>query len=77
MPVATMTDMDHGPIDLKALQVRWQAKEAELNRILSCPALDQIALAARIEELGAELDRLAFQLGPYPGAMGEDRKPVE
>jgi hypothetical protein len=66
-----------GPIDLKALQSRWQAGEAELNRILSRIPLDQIALAARIEELGTELDRLASQLGPYPGAIGKDPKPAE
>jgi hypothetical protein len=63
------------PLDREALQTRWQANENELSRILAAPQLDQIMLAARVEELETEQDRIQFQFGQSPDELGEDPEP--
>jgi hypothetical protein len=60
------------PFDRDSLQARLAANEAELNRILAAPQLDQIMLAARVEELKADQDRIEFQLGQHPNELCED-----
>jgi hypothetical protein len=51
------------PIDRDALQAKWRANDAELNRIANAPALDRIMLARREEQLLDEQDRIEFELG--------------
>ena len=51
------------PIDRDALQAKWRANDAELNRIANAPALDRIMLAKREEQLLDEQDYIEFELG--------------
>ena len=55
-----MTDQ---PIDRDALEAKWRANDAELNRIVGAPPLDGIMLAKREEQLLDEQDHIEFELG--------------
>jgi hypothetical protein len=55
-----MTDRS---IDRDALQAKWRANDAELNRIVNAPPLDRIMLEKREEQLLDEQDHSEFELG--------------
>jgi hypothetical protein len=55
-----MTDQ---PIDRDALEAKWRANDAELNRIANAPPLDRIMLAKREDQLLDEQDHIEFELG--------------
>jgi hypothetical protein len=50
-------------IDRDALEAKWRANDAELNRIASAPPLDRIMLEKREEQLLDEQDQIEFELG--------------
>jgi hypothetical protein len=55
--------MTNQPIDRDALQAKWRANDAELNRITNAPPLDRIMLAKREDQLLDEQDHIEFELG--------------
>jgi hypothetical protein len=69
-----MTDQS---IDRDALQAKWRANDAELNRIASAPPLDRIMLAKREEQLLDEQDRIEFELGRQTQTPFEPAKVIE
>jgi hypothetical protein len=69
-----MTDQ---PIDRDALQTKWRANDAELNRIGRAPPLDRIMLAKREEQLLDEQDHIEFDLGRETLTPFEPAKVVE
>jgi hypothetical protein len=50
-------------IDRCALEKRWDANEAELNRIHAAPGLDRELLAKRVGSLESKQDAIEFELG--------------
>jgi hypothetical protein len=69
-----MTDQ---PIDRDALQAKWQAHDAELNRIAIAPPLDRIMLEKREEQPLDEQDRIQFELGRQTQTPFEPAKVVD
>jgi len=51
------------PLDRDALESKWQANEARLNRLYAASGLDRELSAAEIERLKDEQDSIEWQLG--------------
>jgi hypothetical protein len=64
-------------IDRDALEAKWRAIDAELNRIASAPPLDRIMLTKREEQLLDEQDHIEFELGRESATPFEPRKIVD
>jgi hypothetical protein len=69
-----MTDQ---PIDRDALEAKWRANDAELNRIVNAPHLDRIMLEKREEQLLDEQDHIEFELGRNSATPFEPARIVE
>jgi hypothetical protein len=69
-----MTDQS---IDRDALQAKWRANDAELNRIVNAPPLDRIMLEKREGELLDEQDQIEFELGRHTPTPFEPARIVD
>jgi hypothetical protein len=69
--------MTSEPIERKALQAKWRANDAELNRIVNAPSLDRIMLAKREEALLDEQERIEFELGRDTATPFEPTKIID
>jgi hypothetical protein len=65
------------PIDQDALEAKWRANDAELNRIVNAPPLDRIMLEKREEQLLDDQDRIEFELGRQTATPFELARIVE